>query len=159
MAYLLTCDTIAHVHSSKTNVTVNTYMVTEHLNMRQYRNPVAHKIPLRKLNAYIFILKNIVNEKWNLEKSLSNPITNVMLPSSAEVECFQHSLPNIRKFRREFTVKRIVQIFIKLNFPMTLYVLFCRLTDKCRKLVRTFTLFPKMVLTLHGMVSRYWEIP
>ena len=42
-----------------------------------------HKICIRKLNRYLFILKNIVSEKWSLEKSLSSLIRRVkQLPSS-----------------------------------------------------------------------------
>ena len=63
--------------------------VIEHLNMPQYRGPVVHKICSRKLNGYMFILKNIINEKLSLDKSLSIPIRRVIQqPSSAKISYF-----------------------------------------------------------------------
>ena len=54
------------------------------LYMPQCRDPVVHKICIRKLNGYLFILKNIVSEKWSLERSLSSLIRGVIQsPSSA----------------------------------------------------------------------------
>ena len=50
------------------------------------------------------------------------------------------------------TVKIIVQIFIKFNLPMALYILFCK--DVENYLVRTFTLFPKHVT----FTSRYGQL-
>ena len=53
--------------------------------MPQCRDPVVHKICIRKLDGYLFILNNIVSEKWSLEKSLSSPFrTVIQLPSSAK---------------------------------------------------------------------------
>ena len=53
--------------------------------MLQCRDPVAHKICIRKLDGYLFILNNIVSEKWSLGKSLSSLIRRIIqLPSSAK---------------------------------------------------------------------------
>ena len=54
----------------------------------------------------------------------------------------------IRKFQPELTDKIIVLISIKLNFPMPLYVLFCKdlMVNVEKSVVRTFTLFPKHVI-------------
>ena len=49
------------------------------------RDPVVHKICIRKLNRYVYLVKNIAREKWSLEKSLSSLIRRVIqLPSAAE---------------------------------------------------------------------------
>ena len=45
--------------------------------MPQCRDPVVHKICIRKLDGYLFILNNIVSEKRSLEKSLSSLISDV----------------------------------------------------------------------------------
>ena len=42
------------------------------LNMPQCRDSVVHKICIRKPDGYLFILNNIVSEKWSLEKSLTS---------------------------------------------------------------------------------------
>ena len=66
------------------------------------------------VTGYMFILKNIITEKWSSEKSLSSLIRSVIqlpsfddLPISA-VPFFQHSLPKIRKIQHALTVKIIV---------------------------------------------------
>ena len=48
------------------------------LNMPQCRDPVVHKICIRKLDGYLYILNNIVSEKGRLEKSLSSLIRRVI---------------------------------------------------------------------------------
>ena len=78
-------------------------ILTEYPYMSQCRYPVVHKLCIRKLNRYLFILKNIVSEKWILEKSLSSLIRRV-LPVLLNffvsiITSFQHRLPKIRKFQ------------------------------------------------------------
>ena len=53
--------------------------------MPQCRDPVVHKICIRKVNGYLFILKNIISEKWSVEKSFSKPslVTRVIQLSSS----------------------------------------------------------------------------
>ena len=38
-------------------------LITAYINMSHCRDPVLHKMSIRKLNGYMFTLKNIVNEK------------------------------------------------------------------------------------------------
>ena len=83
--------------------------------MPQRRDSAVHKTCIRKLDGYLFILKNIVSEKWNLEKKNLSSLTRrvIQLPSSgifsiSVVKYFQHRLPKIRTFQQELTVKVIV---------------------------------------------------
>ena len=80
------------------------------LNISQCRDPVVHKICIRKLNGYLFILKNIVSEKWSSEKSSSGQHSFPILLNFSNyiVKCFQHRLPKIHKFQHELTVKIMV---------------------------------------------------
>ena len=77
----------------------------------------------------MFILKNIANVNWNLEKGLSNFIGRVIqLPSMLNfpisvVKCFQHSLPKL--VSAFVNCPNYILNFHQFNFPMTLYVLFC----------------------------------
>ena len=82
--------------------------------MPQCRDPVVHKMCIRKLDGYLFILNNIVSEIWSLEKRLSSFIKEkyryplLRNVSISVVKCFQHRLPNIRKFQHELSVKFLV---------------------------------------------------
>ena len=69
MDYLLTYHTIASVHSARINVYG---ILTEYPIYVTMQRSVVHKVCIRKLHGHLFILKNIVSEKWGLEKSLSS---------------------------------------------------------------------------------------
>ena len=98
----------------------------------------------------IYFEKNIVSEKWSLEKSLSSLIRRVtQLPSSAiffsisAVKCFQHRLANIRKFQHELNVKYIVYILLSFINGIRCTIL-QRVNGKCRKLsCKNFYAFSK----------------
>ena len=79
MYYSLTYNITAHVNSARTNV----YMYNcTHKYAKIQRS--SHKQCIRKLNGYMFILGNVVNEKRSLEKSLSSLSRRVIhLASSA----------------------------------------------------------------------------
>ena len=79
----------------------------------------------------------LLEEQYNYPNMLNFPVS--------VVKYFQHSLPKICQFQHELTVKIIVLIFIKFNFPIASYLLFCKdlMANVENSLGRTFTLFPK----------------
>ena len=73
--------------------------------MPHCRDPVVHKICIRKLNENLFILKNIASEKYSMDKSLFSLIRKVIqLPSSSDfflfllLNVFSTGYPNFASF-------------------------------------------------------------
>ena len=58
-------------------LTGRSYTTTTTTTMAQCRDPVVHKICIRKLDRYLLIMNNNVSEKCSLEKTLSTLIRRV----------------------------------------------------------------------------------